>query len=44
MKNLDVLIGGNDVESLIATNQRLTAEQVREIRRSGTWPSGYRLI
>ncbi|MDU4697062.1 MULTISPECIES: hypothetical protein [Paenibacillus] len=44
LNDLDDLIGGNDVESIIATNQRLTVEQVRQIRASGTLPSGYRLI
>lgn len=44
LNDLDDLIGGEDVESLIATNQRLTVEQVRQIRASGTLPSGYRLI
>ncbi|MDT9726917.1 hypothetical protein DUZ99_18280 [Xylanibacillus composti] len=42
--DLDDLINGADVESLIATNQRLTVEQVRGIRNSGTLPSGYRTI
>ncbi|GIP50224.1 hypothetical protein IM700_000190 [Paenibacillus sp. DXFW5] len=44
INDLDDLINGNDVESIIATNQRLTAAQVRQIRTSGTLPSGYRLI
>jgi hypothetical protein len=32
------------VESIISTNQRLTLEQIRNIRRTGNLPSGYRLI
>ncbi|WP_020618835.1 hypothetical protein [Paenibacillus daejeonensis] len=44
IRDLDDLIGGNDVESLISTNQRLTIAQVREIRRTGRLPQGYRLI
>lgn len=32
------------VESIISTNQRLTLEQIRNIRSSGALPAGYRLI
>ncbi len=42
--DLDDLIRGNDVESLISTNQRLTLQQIRNIRSTGKLPSGYRLI
>lgn len=42
--DLDDFIAGNDVESIISTNQRLTLAQIREIRRTGDLPSGYRLI
>ncbi|UZP80564.1 hypothetical protein MF628_07060 [Paenibacillus polymyxa] len=44
MDNLDDLIRGNDVESIISTNQRLTLQQIRNIRSSGRLPSGYRII
>ncbi|TVX94329.1 hypothetical protein [Paenibacillus agilis] len=42
--DLDDLIAGNDVESLISSNIRLTEAQVREIRRTGTLPQGFRRI
>ncbi|RAI88258.1 hypothetical protein DET54_116148 [Paenibacillus pabuli] len=44
LRDLDDLIRGNDVESLISTNQRLTLEEIREIRRNRTLPSGYDLV
>ena len=44
LRDLDDLISGNDVESIISTNQRLTLQQIRNIRSSGDLPSGYRLI
>lgn len=44
IRDLDDFIRGNDVESIISTNQRLTLAQIREIRRTGDLPSGYRLI
>ncbi|AIQ52548.1 MULTISPECIES: hypothetical protein [Paenibacillus] len=44
IRDLDDYIRGNDVESLISTNQRLTLQQIRDIRRTGDLPSGYRLI
>ncbi|MNW48992.1 hypothetical protein D3C74_263860 [compost metagenome] len=42
--DLDDFINGNDVESLISSNQRLTLQQIRNIRSSGQLPSGYRVI
>lgn len=42
--DLDDLIAGNDVESLISSNIRLSEAQVREIRRTGTLPQGFRRI
>lgn len=42
--DLDDFIAGNDVESIISTNQRLTLAQIREIRRTGDLPPGYRVI
>lgn len=44
IRDLDDFISGNDVESIISSNQRLTLEQIRNIRSSGELPSGYRLI
>ncbi|MGN7454132.1 hypothetical protein ACTHPH_04835 [Paenibacillus pasadenensis] len=44
LPDLDDLIGGEDVESLISTNQSLTDAQIREIRRTGSLPAGYRLL
>ncbi|TMV52180.1 hypothetical protein FE783_04345 [Paenibacillus mesophilus] len=35
-------IGGNNVESLISSNVRLTLEQIRRIRRTGELPAGFR--
>ncbi|MNN09454.1 hypothetical protein D3C76_791210 [compost metagenome] len=44
LADLDDLINGQDVESIISSNQRLTVQQVRNIRSSGQLPSGYRTI
>ncbi|WNS45595.1 hypothetical protein [Paenibacillus sp. MMS20-IR301] len=44
ISELDDILRKGDVESLIATNQRLTAAQVRAIQRTGKLPAGYRLI
>ncbi|OAB43785.1 hypothetical protein [Paenibacillus glacialis] len=44
IRDLDDFIAGRDVESLISSNQRLTFAQIREIRRTGILPRGYRLI
>ncbi|WP_340399051.1 hypothetical protein [Paenibacillus sp. FSL H8-0079] len=44
IRELDDILRRGDVESLIATNQRLTAAQVRRIQRTGNLPPGYRLI
>ena len=44
IRELDDFLRRGDVESLIATNERLTPTQVRAIQRTGTLPSGYRLI
>lgn len=42
--DLGDFIGGNDVESLISSNVRLTLEQIRRIRRTGSLPSGFRSL
>jgi hypothetical protein len=44
IRELDDFLRRGDVESLISSNQRLTPAQVRAIQRSGSLPSGYRLI
>lgn len=44
IRELDDFLRRGDVESLIATNERLTRAQVRAIQRNGRLPSGYRLI
>jgi len=44
IRELDDFLRRGDVESLIASNERLTAAQVRAIQRSGSLPPGYRLI
>ncbi|AIQ46949.1 hypothetical protein R70723_14475 [Paenibacillus sp. FSL R7-0273] len=44
IRELDDILRRGDVESLISTNQRLTAAQVRAIQRKGTLPAGYRLL
>jgi len=42
--DLDDIIAGNDADSLISSNVRLTLAQIREIRRTGRLPSGFRRI
>lgn len=42
--DLDDIIGGNDVESLISSNVRLTLAQIRNIRNTGNLPSGFRRL
>ncbi|MDF2670876.1 MAG: hypothetical protein K0R67_3182 [Paenibacillus sp.] len=42
--DLDDIIAGNDPESLISSNVRLTAQQVRNIRSTRTLPNGFRLL
>ncbi|WP_248548151.1 hypothetical protein [Paenibacillus odorifer] len=44
IRELDDFLRRGDVESLISSNQRLTPAQVRTIQRTGSLPSGYRLI
>ncbi|WP_150268310.1 hypothetical protein [Paenibacillus tepidiphilus] len=44
IRELDDILRRGDVESLIATNQRLTPVQVLAIQRSGRLPAGYRLL
>nr|WP_222125741.1 hypothetical protein [Paenibacillus xylanexedens] len=44
LRDLDDLIRGNDVESLISTNERLTLAEIRAIRRSRSLPTGYTLV
>lgn len=42
--DLDDIIFGNDPESLISSNSRLSLEQIRTIRRTGNLPNGFRSI
>ncbi|MDQ0171467.1 hypothetical protein [Paenibacillus tundrae] len=44
IRELDDFLRRGDVESLIASNERLTLAQIRKIRRTGNLPPGYRLI
>lgn len=44
LADLDDIIGGNDPESLISSNRRLTLAQIRTIRDTGRLPSGFRLL
>ncbi|MNP69008.1 hypothetical protein D3C76_1650420 [compost metagenome] len=44
IRELDDILRRGDVESLIATNQRLTPAQARAIQRTGNLPAGYRLL
>lgn len=44
LRDLDDLIRGNDVESLISTNERLTLAEIRAIRSNRSLPSGYDLV
>lgn len=42
--DLDDIIRGNDPESLISSNRRLTLAQIREIRRTRRLPAGFRRL
>ncbi|MEF3304968.1 hypothetical protein [Paenibacillus sp. GYB003] len=42
--DLDDIIRGNDAESLISSNVRLSLAQIRTIRRTGRLPSGFRTL
>lgn len=44
LRDLDDIIRGSDPESLIISDRRLTLAQIREIRRTGRLPSGFRSI
>ncbi len=44
LRDLDDIIRGEEPESLIISRSRLTLAQIREIRRTGNLPSGYRTI
>ncbi|SDS50560.1 hypothetical protein SAMN05444162_1617 [Paenibacillaceae bacterium GAS479] len=41
---LEDLLRGEDVESLISSNQRLSVAQVRLIRLTGILPAGFRVV
>ncbi|TLS48766.1 hypothetical protein FE782_28905 [Paenibacillus antri] len=42
--DLDDIVAGEEPESLIISNSRLTLARIREIRRTGRLPEGYRTI
>ncbi|MNJ57920.1 hypothetical protein D3C77_535310 [compost metagenome] len=42
--DLDDIIFGNDPESIISSNSRLSLEQIRAVRRTGILPNGFRSI
>ena len=42
--DLDNIIRGEDPESLVMANFRLSVAQIREIRRTGELPSGFRTL
>lgn len=42
--DLDDIIRGESPESLIISRSRLTLEQIRQIRRTGVLPAGYRTV
>ncbi|AZK46962.1 hypothetical protein [Paenibacillus lentus] len=42
--DLDDIIAGNDPDSIIISNTRLSLTEIRTIRRTGTLPSGFRSI
>ncbi|MNP09037.1 hypothetical protein D3C76_1011270 [compost metagenome] len=44
ISDLDDIIRGNDPDSLIISSIRLTLEQIREIRRTGVLPEGFRNV
>jgi len=44
IRDLDDLIRGEEPDSLIISRARLTLEQIRNIRRTGNLPQGYRTV
>ena len=44
LRDLDDIIRGEEPDSLIISRSRLTLAQIREIRRTGNLPSGFRTI
>jgi hypothetical protein len=44
LRDLDDIIRGEEPDSLIISRSRLTLAQIRDIRRTGNLPSGYRTI
>ncbi|EGG33277.1 hypothetical protein HMPREF9412_2590 [Paenibacillus sp. HGF5] len=42
--DLDDIIGGEEPESIISSNRRLTLAQIRAIRDTGRLPNGFRTI
>lgn len=44
LPDLDDIIGGEDPDSLIISRSRLTLDQIRQIRSTGSLPQGYRTI
>lgn len=44
LRDLDDIIRGDSPDSLIISRNRLTLEQIRQIRRTGNLPSGFRSV
>jgi hypothetical protein len=44
IRDLDDIIRGEEPDSLIISRSRLTLDQIRNIRRTGNLPQGYRTI
>jgi len=44
IRDLDDIVFGEEPESLIMSNSRLTLAQIRTIRRTGNLPPGYRRV
>lgn len=44
LRDLDDIIRGDDPESLIISRRRLTLDQIRQIRRTGQLPAGFRSV
>lgn len=44
LADLDDIIRGEEPESIISSNRRLTRAQIRAIRETGVLPSGFRSI
>jgi hypothetical protein len=44
LRDLDDIIGGEDPDSLIISRARLTLAQIRQIRRTGNLPPGFRTV